>query len=413
MWRFDQKLGVQTPITPRRAPGQKPLRFNWTPPIVLSPHNPAIVYTGAQVVFRSLDRGDHWIEISPDLTTDEDAKQHGEGNITYCTLTTMSESPLVPGVIWTGSDDGKVQVTRDGGGTWLDRTAKVAAAGGPENFWVSRVLASPHDPGTAFVAKTGWRLDDFRACLLKTTDYGETWTPLSAGLPAKPVNVVVQDRKNANLLFAGTEQGVYATIDGGRAWIPFRGGMPWVKVTDLVIHPRENGLVVGTYGRGLWVANITPLQELTAKVLEEDVHLFDIKPQAQRVTGGIGNYQLLGDSHVMTPNEPNAMAVHYYLKDKAPAKVNITISDPYGKVLRELAGKQDAGMNSVLWDMRAPRPQGQAIGFAGGGFGPGGGMVDPGEYVVTLEVGDKKLTKKALVTKRTGWALGPFPSVIR
>jgi len=115
----------------------------------------------------------------------------------------------------------------------------------------------------------------------------------------------------------------------------------------------------------------------------------------------------------MTPNEPNAMAVHYYLKDKAAAKVNIKVSDPYGKVLRELAGKQDAGMNSVLWDMRAPRPQGQGSGFAGGGFGPGGGMVDPGEYVVTLEVGDKKLTKKALVTKRTGWALGPFPSVIR
>ena len=124
MWRLDQKTGVQTSITPRRPAGAPPLRFNWTPPIALSPHNPAIVYTGAQVVFRSLDRGDHWQEISPDLTTNEDAKQHGEGFISYCTLTTLAESPVAPGVIWTGSDDGKVQVTRDGGATWLDRTAE-------------------------------------------------------------------------------------------------------------------------------------------------------------------------------------------------------------------------------------------------------------------------------------------------
>jgi len=413
MWRFDQKLGVQTPITPRRPPGKEALRFNWTPPILLSPHNPAIVYTGAQVLFRSLDRGDHWTEISPDLTTNEKAKQGGAGNISYCTLTTISESPLTPGVIWTGSDDGKVQVTRDGGAAWSDRTAKIAAAGGPENFWVSRVLASPHDTGTAFVTKTGLRFDDFRACLLKTTDYGETWTALGAELPAKPIHVVVQDRKNANLLFVGTEQGVYVTIDGGRTWIPFKGNMPWVKVTDMVIHPRENDLVVGTYGRGIWTTNITPLQELNDKVLDQDVYLFDIKPQVQRMTGGIGNYQLLGDSHLMTPNEPNAVVIHYYLKDKIAAKVNVKVTDPYGKVLRELTGKQEAGMNTVFWDMRAPRPQGQGPGGAAGGFGPGGGMVDPGEYVVTLEIGDKKLTKKALIPKRMGWALGPFPSVIK
>jgi photosystem II stability/assembly factor-like uncharacterized protein len=413
MWRFDQKLGVQTPITPRRPPGKEALRFNWTPPIMLSPHNPAIVYTGAQILFRSLDRGDHWTEISPDLTANEKAKQGGAGNISYCTLTTISESPLTPGVIWAGSDDGKVQVSRDGGTTWSDRTAKIAAAGGPENFWVSRVLASPHDPGTAFVTKTGLRFDDFRACLFKTTDYGETWTSIGAGLPAKPVNVVVQDRKNANLLFAGTEQGVYLTIDGGKTWVPMKGNMPWVKVTDLVIHPRENDLVVGTYGRGLWIMNITPLQELNDKVLDQDVYLFDIKPQVQRVTGGIGNYQLLGDSHPMTPNEPNAVTINYYLKDKTAAKVNIKVTDPYGKVLRELSGKPEAGMNTVLWDMRAPRPQGQGAGGVPGGFGPGGGMVDPGEYVVTLEIGDKKLTKKALIPRRMGWALGPFPSVIK
>jgi hypothetical protein len=409
-WRLDQKLGVQTSITPRREPGKETLRFNWTPPIMLSPHNPAIVYTGAQVLFRSLDRGDHWTEVSPDLTTNEKAKQRGAGNISYCTITTISESPSKPGIIWVGTDDGKVQVTKDGGATWTDRTAKIAAAGGPENFWVSRVLASPHDAGTAFVAKTGLRFDDFRACLYKTADYGETWTALNAGLPEKPINVVIQDRKNADLLFVGTEQGVYVSIDGGRKWVPFKNNMPWVKVTDLVIHPRENDLVVATYGRGLFVTDITPLQELNENVLGQDVFLFEIEPKVQRIYGGIGNYQLLGDSHPMTPNEPNAVVINYYLKEKAAAKVNIRVTDPYGKVLREINGKGEAGMNTVQWDMRVPRPQGQAPGF--GGFG-GGAMVDPGEYVVTIEIGDKKLTKKALIPKRMGWSLGPFPATIK
>jgi photosystem II stability/assembly factor-like uncharacterized protein len=410
MWRLDQKLGVQTSITPRREPGKEALRFNWTPPIMLSPHNPAIVYTGAQVLFRSLDRGDHWTEVSPDLTTNEKAKQRGAGNISYCTITTISESPLKPGIIWVGADDGKVQVTKDGGATWTDRTAKIAAVGGPENFWVSRVLASPHDAGTAFVAKTGLRFDDFRACLYKTADYGETWTALNAGLPEKPINVVIQDRKNADLLFVGTEQGVYVSIDGGRKWVPFKNNMPWVKVTDLVIHPRENDLVVATYGRGLFVTDITPLRELNENVLGQDVFLFEIEPKVQRIYGGIGNYQLLGDSHPMTPNEPNAVVINYYLKEKAAAKVNIRVTDPYGKVLREINGKGEAGMNTAQWDMRVPRPQGQAPGF--GGFG-GGAMVDPGEYVVILEIGDKTFTKKALIPKRMGWSLGPIPSVIK
>ena len=409
MWRFDQKLGVQTMITPRREQGKEPLRFNWTPPIMLSPHNPAIVYTGAQVLFRSLDRGDRWTEISPDLTTNEKAKQGGAGNISYCTITTLSESPIKPGLILVGTDDGKVQMTMDGGATWKDCTAKIASAGGPDNFWASRVLASPHDAATAFAAKTGLRFDDFRACLFKTTDYGETWTSISGNLPEKPVNVIVQDRKNANLLFVGTEQGVYVSIDGGKKWVPFKNNMPWVKVTDLVIHPRENDLVVASYGRGLFVTNITLLQELNDNVFSQDVYLFEIKPQVQRVTGGIGNYQLLGDSHLFTPNEPNAIVINYFLKEKAKDKVKIMVSDPYGKMLQEIAGKGDAGMNAVLWDMRVPRSQGQAGGFRG--FG--GAMVDPGEYMVTLELAGQKLTKKALIPKRIGWALGPFPTVIK
>jgi photosystem II stability/assembly factor-like uncharacterized protein len=410
MWRLDQKTGVQTSIMPQRPAGAPPLRFNWTPPIALSPHNPAIVYTGAQVVFRSLDRGDHWQETSPDLTTNEDAKQHGEGFISFCTLTTLAESPVAPGVIWTGSDDGKVQLTRDGGATWSDRTAKLAAAGGPANFWVSRVFPSPHAAGTAFVTKTGWRLDDYRTSFHKTTDFGETWTSIAGNLPAgKPVNVVVQDRKNPDLLFVGTEWGLYVTLDGGKRWLPFMADMPSVKITDMTIHPRENDLVVATYGRGAYVTDITALQEMTAAVLEEDVHLFDIEPKTQRVTGGIGNYQLLGDSHLFTPNEPNAVVVNYYLKAKTEGPVKVTVSDPYGAVLAELKGKGEAGLNTVSWGMRAQRPGQQPGRFQG----MGGGLVAPGEYVITLDAAGKALTKKARIRYRQGWTIGPVPVIIQ
>jgi photosystem II stability/assembly factor-like uncharacterized protein len=409
IWRLDQKTGIQAQIQPRRSAGQEPLRFNWTPAIALSPHNPAIIYTGAQVLFRSLDRGDHWQEISPDLTTDDKSKEHGEGNISYCTITTIGESPVKPGVIWAGSDDGKVQVTKDGGATWLDRTAKLTTAGAPVNYWVSRVFPSPHDAATCFVTKTGLRFDEYKPYLFKTTDYGESWTPIMGNLPAdKPINVVIQDRKNANLLFAGTEWGVYVTIDGGATWLPFKANMPWLKVTDLLIHPRENDLVVATFGRSLWITDITPLQEMSASVLAEDVHLFDIKPRTQRVYGGIGNYQLLGDSHMIAPNEPNAVVINYYLKDKAQGPVKVTVADPYGQVLAELNGKGEPGLNTVLWGMRAQRvgqPPSRSEGMAGG-------MVKPGEYVVTLDVGGKKLTKKAVIRYRQGWTVGAVPVII-
>jgi photosystem II stability/assembly factor-like uncharacterized protein len=412
MWRLDQKTGVETTITPRREAGKEPLRFNWTAPIAISPHNPAVVYTGAQVLFRSADRGNHWEEASPDLTTNDKSKQGGAGNITYCTITTIGESPVGPGVIWVGTDDGRVQVTKDGGKSWIDLTPKLTAAGAPENFWVSRVFPSPREAGTCFVAKTGWRFDDFRPFLYKTSDYGEAWAPIMANLPAeKSINAIVQDRKNANLLFVGTEQGVYVTLDGGRKWLPFKNNMPWVKVTDLVIHPRENDLIVATYGRGLFVTDITPLQELSESVLAQDVYLFDIEPRTQRVYGGIGNYQLLGDSHLFTPNEPNAVIINYYLREKAANPVKIKVSDSDGQTLAEITGKGEPGLNSVEWGMRGQRP-GQG-GARGEGFGRGGGMVDPGEFTVTLETGGKTLTKKAAIRGRQGWTVGAVPVTIK
>ncbi|MHB8054929.1 MAG: VPS10 domain-containing protein [Candidatus Aminicenantales bacterium] len=410
MWRLDQKNGVQTLITPRRAADAPRLRFNWTPPIALSPHNPAVVYTGAQVVFRSDDRGDFWREISPDLTTNDDAKQHGEGFVPFCTLTTLAESPAAVGVIWTGSDDGKVYVTRDGGATWLDRTAALASAGAPANYWVSRVFPSPHAAGTCFVSKTGWRLDEFKPCLYRTTDFGETWTSISGNLPpGKSINVVIQDRINPELLFVGTDHGVYVTIDGGTTWVPFKNNMPWVAVTDMVIHPRENDLIVATYGRGAWIADIAPLQEMKPGVLDENVHLFAVKPRTQRIYTVTGNYQLLGDSHLFTPNEPNAVAVNYYLKAKASAPVKVTVSDAGGKVLSEMTGAGEAGINTALWNMRVRKP-GAAEWEE---FYGTDNLVDPGEYLVKIETGGTVLTGKAVIRSRQGWTFGPLPVVIK
>ncbi len=375
--RVDQLRRVRTSIRPTRPKDQPPLRFNWVAPIHLSPHNSRIIYAGAQVLFRSLDQGTTWQEISPDLTRNDPTKIVGRGNVTYCTITTISESPVTPGVIWVGTDDGKVQVTRNGGVAWTDVTSALVAAGAPDEMWVSRVFASPHAAGTAFVSKTGYRNDDFRPYLYKTVDYGATWTSLGANLPDRPVNVVVQDRRNPDLLLVGTDGGVHVSIDGGRTWMALKNNMPTVPVHDLLVHPREHDLVVGTYGRGIWVTNIAPLQELAPEVLARDVYLFDVRPVSFRIESGWGNYHLYGDRHLSTPNDPNGFVVSYYVRRPLAAAPSITIADPFGSVLHTMEGPTSAGIHRVVWEPRRPVPE--------------------GPYVVTLAAGGTKVTKRTTV----------------
>lgn len=406
--RIDQKLGIMTSIMPRREAGQPPLRWNWTPPLIISPHNSQIIYTGAQVLLRSLDRGDHWQEISPDLTRNDPKKIAGRGNVTYCTITTISESPLKPGLIWVGTDDGKVWITQNGGATWTDVSANLIKAGAPDERWVSRVLASFHKEGRAYVTKSGLRSDDFKPYVYKTEDYGATWKAIITGLPDRSVNVIIEDRKNPNLLFVGTDGGVYVSIDGGARWYRFKSNMPSVRVTDLVIHPRENDLVVATYGRGIYITDISVLQELTPEILNKEIHLFSIEPVMQRITRNWGNYRLYGDRVLVTPNEPNAVTINYYLKSSLPSKVKITIKDPYGHMLRELEGPAEAGLNRVLWDMRALKPQEGAA--AGEPFSRRAtNLVEPGQYLVIIEAAGQTLQAKALIKGRQSWAIGPFP----
>jgi len=411
-YRVDQKLGIRNNIFPRREKGQPPYRFNWTPPLHISPHNSQIIYTGAQVLLRSLNRGDSWQQISLDLTTNDPLKTKGRGNIQHCTIITISESPLMPGLIWVGTDDGKVWMTKDFGADWKDLTKNVAAAGGPEDYWVSRVFTSHHKEGTAYVSKTGYHRDDFRPFLYKTEDLGETWISLSSNLPESPVNAIFEDRKNPELLFLGTDMGVFVSIDGGKKWLRFKRDMPQAPVKDLLVHPRENDLVIGTYGRGIFVADISPLQEINEKVLEEDIYLFEVEPKPQRILRNFGNYNLYGDRHLATPNEPDGLVINYYLKSPVKEKIKITITDPYGNEINSLAGTTKAGMNTVIWDMTKKLRKeefGESERRGRAEFRP---LAPPGEYVITLEVGEKKLTHRARITQRIGWPIGPATATI-
>ncbi|HET9373085.1 MAG TPA: hypothetical protein VFO19_22640 [Vicinamibacterales bacterium] len=404
--RFDQLTGQRTVIAPSRSPQH---RYNWIAPIVLSPHNPQIVYVGAELLYRSLNRGDTWEEISPDLTTNEAGKCGvGSGSVPYCTITSISESPLKAGTIWVGTDDGKVQLTTNHGASWTDLTPALVAAGALADRYTSRVFASPHDAATAFVAKSGFRNDDFRPFLYKTTDTGKTWTSISSDLPNSPINVVVQDRRNANLLIVGNDLGVWASIDAGKSWQRIKANLPTVAVHDLTIHPRENDLVLGTYGRSLFVGDITPLQQLTPEVLASAAHLFEIEPRARYRFGAVGNYNLFGDNYIETPNEPEAIAINYVLRDAVPGGVRLTVATPRGEPVAEVTGPGAAGLNRAYWNMRrgtsADGGRGRGAGGGGGGggaFGAGGAPELPvGDYVVTMTVGGTTQTRTATIRER-------------
>jgi len=415
LFRVDQKLGYQTPITPQREAGQPPYRFLWCPPLHISPHNSEIIYAGAQVLLRSLDRGEHWQEISPDLTTNDTAKMlpRSEGGLSWFAISSMAESPVLSGVIWVGTSDGKVWVTNNSGVTWTDLTAKLAAAGAPKDFYVSRVFPSAFKAGTAYITKTGYWQDDFRPVVFKTEDYGANWVSLASNLPQSPVNVVVEDRKNPNLLFLGNDVGVYVSIDGGKKWVRIPN-IPFVPVKDLIIHPRENDLIVATFGRGLYITDISPLQELTQQVLNETVYLFAVEPKVQWVTRSFGaNDYLFGDRHLLTPNEANGVVINYYLKNKIEGKINIIVTDPYGQELARIEGPNNPGFNSVIWDMRRRMLGQEGLAALGRPRDILSQWVSPGEYVVVLEAGNKKLSQKAKITKTIGWSIGSTPQQIR
>jgi photosystem II stability/assembly factor-like uncharacterized protein len=404
-YRQDLIAGERTNIAPRAPDGASRYRYTWTTPLVLSPHDPSTLITAAHVVLRSRDRGDTWQEISPDLTTgalpDAASRERctldgaADGNVWYCTITTVAESPHTRGVLWAATDDGRIHVTRDDGASWTDATAAITAAGAPDGYWYTRVTPSQHAAGTAYATITGFHRDDFRPFVFRTDDFGATWRSLSASLPENaPANVLVEDHRNADLLFLGTDRGLFASMDGGARWTMFRASMPIVPVRDLVIHPRENDLVVGTHGRAIYVADITPLQQLTREVLAGPLHLFAPEPKGLRVESAWGNYALDGDHALVTPNEPNGMLIWYWLREAPSAPVAIRITDAAGALVATLQQPPAAGLQHVVWNLRHA-PQGGGRGGRGGGGGSA--PVPPGEYTITILAGEQEQTRHAIV----------------
>ncbi len=347
---------------------RSPFRHNWSSPILISPHNPSTLYFGADRVFKSINRGDNWTIISPGLTTN-DPEKHSKptggitldqtGAETHCTITTISESSMTPGLLWVGTDDGNVQVTIDGGTHWTNVRPNVP--GVPQEIWVSRVEASRFDKGTCYLTFDGHRSDVFAPFVFKTTDYGQTWTSISANLPDDgPVYVIREDLKNKNLLFVGTEFSVFFTTDGGKNWDKLSPNMPTVAVHDLFIHPRDNDLIAGTHGRGIWILDdISPLQQATDKVLASEAHLFEsTRPGTQWLRLGRGGYGR-GNLFFAGENPPEGAMINFYLKEKPAEPVTVEIMDASGKLKTLYTLKEaEAGINRLLWDMRFdPSPQ--------------------------------------------------------
>jgi photosystem II stability/assembly factor-like uncharacterized protein len=365
-----------------------PFRFNWSTPIVLSPHNPQTLYFGGQHLFRSTDRGDHWMIISPDLTTNDKTKYAPEnppkgpgptggitpdvtGAETYCTIITVSESPRVPGLIWVGTDDGNIQVTRDGGASWTNITAQfydpktgkpkpgVTGARFPAGLWCSRVEASHFDEGTCYATFDGHRSDDFRPYVFKTTDFGKTWTAIAAGIPdGHSVYVIREDLVNKNLLFLGTEFAVFFSRDAGATWAKMNINLPTVAVHDLLIHPRDHDLIAATHGRGLWILDdITALRKATDDVVNQDAALFDPgKPGTRwlRVTrGGYGR----GDLFFKGENPPEGALINFYLKAKPAGPATLEIADPVNPLKTTyLLDGIEPGIARIAWDLRFDPP---------------------------------------------------------
>jgi len=338
--RIDQKTGQRRDI----AHEKEELRFNWSAPFLLSPHNHNVLYHGANKVLRSSFRGEDWEEMSPDLTTNDKTKIRGVGAVQYCTITSLDESPVKQGVIWAGTDDGNVWLTKDEGKKWTKLNDRIK---GNPGYWVSRLTASHHDAGTAYVTYTGFHRDDFRPFVYKTTDFGETWSSIANNLPNESINVIKEDHQNPNLLFIGTDKAVYVSIDGGKNWARMKNNMPTIPIHDLVIHPRENDLVVGTHGRGFFITDISLLQELTPEILAEDVYLFEIEPKVQWI---MSHQPATSAQNFAGENEPHGVVINYYLKDKVDDEVKIRVYHGT-RIINEIIGPKSAGLNRVEWGM--------------------------------------------------------------
>ncbi len=394
-------------IKPYAAYGEKKLRFNWNTPVQISPNEKGTIYIGAQYLFRSRDHGQNWERISPDLTSNDPEKQKQEesGGITVdnsaaemnTTVYSISESPRNGQVIWVGTDDGNVQITRDGGKTWTNVTANVKGVGAaPIVSWVE---AGRFAEGTAYATFDRHMHGDLTPYLYKTTDYGATWTPLpvqAAGARGY-AHVIKEDPRNAALLFLGTEFGLWVSVDGGTRWAQYKGtGFPAVAVRDLVVHPRTGDLVMATHGRGIWIVDdIGPWRALSAQVLAEDAGFLPVPTAVQWMEVGGGWPE--GDAAFSGANRPEGALIPYYQRSRHMyGDLKLEIFDAAGKFVDEVPTSKHRGVSRAAWSMhvKPPRVPPAAIAAFGAAVGP---RVPPGNYTVKMTRGDKVYTTRLTV----------------
>jgi len=400
--RTDLRILKSKSIRPAASLKEPPYRFNWNAPILLSPHDPKTIYAGGNFLFKSADRGNSWTIISPDLTTNNPKKQvdsggpismDNSGAEIHCTITTIAASPAEKDVIWCGTDDGLVHITRDGGKTWKNTT--FAFPGLPANTWCSRLEASRFDAGTAYAAFDGHRQDDYAAYLFRTADYGQTWKQIKGNLPFGWVHVIREDVRNKNLLFAGTEFGAFASLDKGETWFSLKGSnFPTAAVHDIAIHPRENDLIIGTHGRGIWILDdISYLQEMAPEILNTDAYLFSTRP----VTAF--NLSAKRESFTKAPfsgvNPAFGAILTTYFKAKPKDRPKLSILNAAGDMYFESSLPTVEGIQRTLWNLQFVPKTGE------------GKRVPPsataaallplaagGDYIVELSAGGQKIEKK-------------------
>lgn len=403
-FRRHRDTGEVKSITPTAQAGEPKLRFNWNTPLLPGRKNPKNIYLGAQYVFRSTDRGESWTRISPDLTTNnpQKQKQAESGGLTldnstaenHCTVFTINESPLDDKIVWAGTDDGNLQVTRDGGKTWSNVVANIP--GLPSNTWCSSVTAGAFAPGTAYATFDGHQTGDMKPYVFKTEDFGKTWRALATDDVKGYAHVIREDLVNPNLLFLGTEFGLFVSVDGGAQWAKFTGGLPSVAVRDLCIQARESDLVIATHGRGIYIVDdISPLRQLTPQTLESPVAFFETRPAFIREPDSEqsfpGSDEYVGD----TPNE--VAFITYYLKERhLIGDFKIEIYDAADKLVATLPGGRRKGINRVEWAFRLKPPKVPIP--EGSGLIVTGPTVPEGTYTVKLLKGkDSYVGKVSLV----------------
>ena len=399
VWRFDPAKDQAQTIQPLAAPGDPKLRFNWNAAMSISAHQPDRIYMGSQYVHRSDDMGNTWVKISPDLTTNDKLKmdQENSGGLSrdnsgaenHCTIFTIAESPIDENIIWVGTDDGNLQITIDGGKTWTNTTQNIK--GLPKNTWSYHIEASVFNKGTAYAVFNGYATGDMNTYVYKTTDFGASWKSIVTTDLYGFARNIQEDYENENLLFLGTEFGLFITIDGGKVWNKFTNNMPAANVHFIELHKKTNDLIIATHGRGIIIIDdISPLRQLNEKTLSEELHFFKMKPTIMAEANGFGGTST--ETQFVGENSSSAAKITYYLRKRHTlGKMSLEIQDYNGKKITEIGPGKSKGINVIEWNYNS-RPPKIAVGktFANGGFTSP--RVAAGTYKVIIQKGKETFT---------------------